>query len=243
MRSQIPKFRLPDDVIDEECGYIIGLGVETRYNQWIGSLRELMAEGWDAVFVGTGAPRGRDAPIPGREEAAKHIHIGIDWLANVAFGHTTKISKRVIVLGGGNTAMDCCRSARRLGGDDVKVIVRSGFEEMKASPWEKEEAIHEGIPIINMRVPKEFRHENGRLTGVSVRDRARRVRRQGPAQPDPDRGARRVPRVRRSPGGDRSGKCLSLDREGHRTRIRQVGHAGAQREDPAIDAAQCLFRR
>jgi NADPH-dependent glutamate synthase beta subunit-like oxidoreductase/ferredoxin len=166
MRSQIPKFRLPDDVIDEECGYIIGLGVETRYNQWVGSLRDLMAEGWDAVFVGTGAPRGRDAPIPGREEAARHIHIGIDWLSNVAFGHTTKISKRVIVLGGGNTAMDCCRSARRMGGDDVKVIVRSGFEEMKASPWEKEEAIHEGIPIINMRVPKEFRHDNGKLTGV-----------------------------------------------------------------------------
>ncbi len=166
MRSQIPKFRLPDEVIDEECGYITGLGVETRYNQWVGSLRDLRAEGWDAIFVGTGAPRGRDAPIPGREEAAKHIHIGIEWLANVAFGHTSKISKRVVVLGGGNTAMDCCRSARRLGGEDVKVIVRSGFEEMKASPWEKEEAIHEGIPILNMRVPKEFRHENGKLTGV-----------------------------------------------------------------------------
>ena len=166
MRSQIPKFRLPDEVIDEECGYITGLGVETRYNHWVGSLRELLAEGWDAVFVGTGAPKGRDAPIPGRQEAAKQIHIGIDWLANVAFGHTTSISKRVIVLGGGNTAMDCCRSARRLGGDDVKVIVRSGFEEMKASPWEKEEAIHEGIPILNMRVPKEFVHDNGTLKGI-----------------------------------------------------------------------------
>jgi formate dehydrogenase beta subunit len=166
MRSQIPKFRLPDEVIDEECGYITGLGVETRYNQWVGSLKELLAGDWDAVFVGTGAPKGRDAPIPGRQEAARHIHIGIDWLANVAFGHTTKIAKRVIVLGGGNTAMDCCRSARRMGGDDVKVIVRSGFEEMKASPWEKEEAIHEGIPILNMRVPKEFRHDNGKLSGV-----------------------------------------------------------------------------
>jgi formate dehydrogenase beta subunit len=165
MRSQIPKFRLPDSVIDEECGYIIDLGVETRYNQWVGSLKELLAGDWDAVFVGTGAPRGAMR----RSRAARkprHIHIGIDWLANVAFGHTTKIAKRVIVLGGGNTAMDCCRSARRMGGDDVKVIVRSGFEEMKASPWEKEEAIHEGIPILNMRVPKEFRHENGKLTGV-----------------------------------------------------------------------------
>jgi NADPH-dependent glutamate synthase beta subunit-like oxidoreductase/ferredoxin len=166
VRSQIPKFRLPDSVLDEECGYILNLGVEARFNHWVKSLKELLAEGWDAVFVGTGAPRGRDADIPGRQEAAAHIHIGIDWLANVAFGHTTKISPRVIVLGGGNTAMDCCRSARRLGGEDVKVVVRSGFEEMKASPWEKEDAIHENIPIINMQVPKEFVHDNGKLKGV-----------------------------------------------------------------------------
>ena len=166
VRSQIPKFRLPDSVIDEECGYIIDLGVEMHYEHWVNSLRDMLAENWDAVFVGTGAPRGRDAPIPGRKEAAANIHIGIDWLANVAFGHTTKVAKRVIVLGGGNTAMDCCRSARRMGGEDVKVIVRSGFEEMKASPWEKEDAIHEGIPILNMLVPKEFQHDNGKLTGV-----------------------------------------------------------------------------
>ncbi|TRZ94402.1 MAG: 4Fe-4S dicluster domain-containing protein [Rhodocyclaceae bacterium] len=166
MRSQIPKFRLPDSVIDEECDYILGLGVETRFDRWIDSLKGLLAEDWDAVFVGTGAPRGRDAEVPGRQEAAANIHIGIDWLSNVAFGHVTKISKRVIVLGGGNTAMDCCRSARRMGGDDVKVVVRSGFEEMKASPWEKEEAVHEGIPILNFFVPKEFTHDNGKLTGV-----------------------------------------------------------------------------
>ena len=166
MRSQIPKFRLPDEVIDEECAYIIDLGVEMHYEHWVKSLRELLTENWDAVFVGTGAPRGRDADIPGRREAAANIHIGIDWLANVAFGHTTKIGKRVIVLGGGNTAMDCCRSARRMGGKDVKVVVRSGFEEMKASPWEKEEAIHEGIPILNMLVPKEFVHDKGKLRGV-----------------------------------------------------------------------------
>ncbi len=104
--------------------------------------------------------------MPGRAEAAAHIHIGIDWLANVAFGHVKKIAKRVIVLGGGNTAMDCCRSARRLGGEDVKVVVRSGFEEMKASPWEKEDAMHEGIPILNYLVPKEVKHIDGRLTGM-----------------------------------------------------------------------------
>ena len=166
VRSQIPKFRLPESVIDEECGYILGLGVETRLNHWVGSLKAVLAEDWDAVFVGTGAPKGRDADIPGRQEAAEHIHIGIEWLANVAFGHAEIIEKRVIVLGGGNTAMDCCRSARRMGGEDVKVVVRSGFEEMKASPWEKEEAIHEGIPILNMLVPKEFTHDAGKLTGV-----------------------------------------------------------------------------
>ena len=166
VRTQIPKFRLPESVLDEECGYILDMGVETRFNHWVGSLKEVLTEGWDAVFVGTGAPKGRDADIPGRQEAAAHIHVGIDWLANVAFGHVDSIAKRVIVLGGGNTAMDCCRSARRLGGEDVKVVVRSGFEEMKASPWEKEEAIHEGIPILNMLVPKEFVHDGGRLTGV-----------------------------------------------------------------------------
>ena len=166
VRTQIPKFRLPESVIDEETGYVLDLGVELRRGHRVESLKALMAGGWDAVFVGSGAPRGRDLEIPGRKEAAKHIHLGIDWLANVAFGHTTSISKRVIVLGGGNTAMDCCRSARRMGGEDVKVIVRSGFEEMKASPWEKEDAMHEGIPILNFMVPKIFKHENGRLTGM-----------------------------------------------------------------------------
>jgi NADPH-dependent glutamate synthase beta subunit-like oxidoreductase len=166
IRTQIPKFRLPESVIDEECGYILDLGIEFVGGKRIDSLKSLIAEGWDAVFVGSGAPRGRDLAIPGRQEAAKNIHIGIDWLSSVSFGHITKIGKRVIVLGGGNTAMDCCRSSRRLGGEDVKVVVRSGFEEMKASPWEKEDAMHEGIPILNFLVPKEFTHENGHLTGV-----------------------------------------------------------------------------
>jgi len=167
IRTQIPKFRLPDSVIDEECGYILDLGVEFRGGQRIDSLKALLAEDWDAVFVGSGAPRGRDLDIPGRQEAAKNIHIGIDWLSSVSFGHTSKIGKRVVVLGGGNTAMDCCRSARRLGGEQVDVVVRSGFDEMKASPWEKEDAMHEGIPIHNFLVPKEFTHDNGRLTGIT----------------------------------------------------------------------------
>jgi NADPH-dependent glutamate synthase beta subunit-like oxidoreductase/ferredoxin len=167
IRTQIPKFRLPDSVIDEETGYILGLGVEFRGGKRIDSMKALLAESWDAIFVGSGAPRGRDLDIPGRKEAAKNIHIGIDWLSSVSFGHVSKIGKRVVVLGGGNTAMDCCRSARRLGGDQVDVVVRSGFEEMKASPWEKEDAMHEGIPIHNFLVPKEFTHENGKLTGIT----------------------------------------------------------------------------
>jgi NADPH-dependent glutamate synthase beta subunit-like oxidoreductase len=167
IRSQIPRFRLPEEVIDEETGYVLRLGVEFRGGTRIESMQQLLNENWDAVFVGSGAPRGRDLSIPGRAQAAAQIHIGIDWLASVSFGHTTRIGKRVIVLGGGNTAMDCCRTARRLGGEDVKVIVRSPFDEMRASPWEKEDAIHEGIPILDCRVPRAFLHADGKLTGMS----------------------------------------------------------------------------
>jgi len=166
IRTQIPRFRLPESVIDEETNYVLDIGVDFRAGQRIDSLKALLAEDYDAVFVGTGAPRGRDLDIPGRQEAAAHIHIGIDWLSSVSFGHIDHIGKRVIVLGGGNTAMDCCRSARRLGGENVKVIVRSGYEEMKASSWEKEDSVHEGIPILNYLVPKEFKHLGGKLTGV-----------------------------------------------------------------------------
>jgi len=166
IRSQIPRFRLPESVIDEETGYILDLGVNFRGGERIESLTGLLAQGYDAVYVGCGAPRGRNLDIPGRQEAAANIHIGIDWLASVSFGHITSIGSRVIVLGGGNTAMDCCRSARRLGGTDVKVVVRSGYDEMKASPWEKEDAVHEGIPIVNFHVPRSFEHQDGRLTGM-----------------------------------------------------------------------------
>ena len=166
MRTQIPRFRLPEAVTDEECGYITDMGIELHLGETINSLKDLLKQGFDAIFVGSGAPRGRELELPGRQEAKENIHIGIDWLSSVSFGHTTKIGKRVIVLGGGNTAMDCCRTSRRLGGEEVKVIVRSGFEEMKASPWEKEDAMHEDIPILNMLVPKEFVHNNGKLIGV-----------------------------------------------------------------------------
>jgi NADPH-dependent glutamate synthase beta subunit-like oxidoreductase len=167
MRSQIPSFRLPETVLDEEIGYVLNMGIHTVFDTYVDSMAEMLTKGYDAVFVGSGAPRGRDLPnLPGRQEADANIHIGINWLANVAFDHTEKIGKRVIVLGGGNTAMDCCRTSRRLGGDDVKVIVRSPFSEMKASPWEKEDAMHEGIPITDNHVPLEFVVEEGKLVGM-----------------------------------------------------------------------------
>ncbi len=167
MRTQVPRFRLPESVIDEETGYILDMGVEFRGGTRIESMKDLLSQGYDAVFVGSGAPRGRDLELPGRREATANIHLGIDWLASVSFQHIEKIGRRVIVLGGGNTAMDCCRSAKRLGGEEVKVIVRSGFEEMRASPWEKEDAMHEGIPFLNYMVPKTFEHQHGRLVGMT----------------------------------------------------------------------------
>ena len=166
MRSQIPAFRLPESVLNEEVERILDFGIETRFNQEVTSLKEVLNEDFDAVFVGTGAPRGRDLNIPGREDVGENFHIGIDWLMSVAFGHTSKIGKRVVVLGGGNTAMDCCRTAKRLGGEDVKVIVRSAFDTMKASPWEIEDAQNEDIEILNNHVPQKFLTENGKLCAV-----------------------------------------------------------------------------
>ena len=167
MRSQIPAFRLPESVLDEEVDYILDMGVMTHFNQEVTSMKAILDQDYDAVFVGTGAPRGRDLPqLPGRQEGDANIHIGIDWLANVAFEHTKKIGKKVLVLGGGNTAMDCCRTAKRLGGEDVRVVVRSPKADMKASPWEIEDALHEDIPMFENHNPKAFVTENGRLTGM-----------------------------------------------------------------------------
>ena len=167
MRSQIPSFRLPTDVLNEEVNYILDMGVHTHFNTYVSSLQEILDKGYDAVFIGTGAPRGRNIDLPGRKEAAANVHIGIEWLASVAFEHTSKIGKKVIVLGGGNTAMDCCRTSRRLGGEEVKVLVRSPFAEMKASPWEKEDALHEDIPILDNHVPKSFVVKQGKLVGMT----------------------------------------------------------------------------
>jgi formate dehydrogenase (NADP+) beta subunit len=168
MLTQIPSFRLPQKVLDEEVDYILRLGIHTHFKHYVDSLKGVLEQDYDAIFVGTGAPRARDLPdLPGRQEGDANIHLGINWLQSVAFEHTKKIGKTVIVLGGGNTAMDCCRTARRLGGEDVKVIVRSPFATMKASPWEKEDAMHEDIPIIDNHVPKSFVIEAGKLVGMT----------------------------------------------------------------------------
>lgn len=167
MRSQIPSFRLPDSVLDQEVDVILNMDVVQHFNQYVTSLKDIVNGGYDAVLVSTGAPKGKDlADLPGRWDTNENIHIGIQWLANVAFEHTHKIGKKVLVLGGGNTAMDCCRTSRRLGGEEVKVLVRSPFKEMKASPWEKEDAMHEDIPILENHVPKSFVTENGKLKGM-----------------------------------------------------------------------------
>jgi NADPH-dependent glutamate synthase beta subunit-like oxidoreductase/ferredoxin len=166
MRSQIPSFRLPITVLDEEVNYVLDMGINATFDIEVTSLREILEQDYDAVFVGTGAPRGKGLNLPGLEDAREHVFLGIDWLESVAFEHTDSIGKRVLVLGGGNTAMDCCRTSRRMGGEDVRIVVRSPFEEMKASPWEKEDAMHEGIPFYNNHVPKEFVVEEGALKGM-----------------------------------------------------------------------------
>src|SRR5918992_1066492 len=166
MHTNIPSFRLPMTVLDEEVNRILSFGVEARFGHEVESLRALLEEGFDAVFIGTGAPRGKDLDLPGRRTAAANIHIGIDFLTSVAFEHVHRLGKRVVVIGGGNTAMDCCRTALRLGAEDVKVTVRSPRQDMKASDWEIEEAEHEGIPIFDNHNPKEFLVEGGRLKGV-----------------------------------------------------------------------------
>ena len=167
MRSQIPSFRLPAEVLEEEVGYILDMGVMAQFKHYVDSLKDLLAKDYEAIFVGSGAPNGRDLKLPGRDEGKDNIHLGINWLESVAFEHTKSIGKNVLVLGGGNTAMDCCRTARRLGGENVKVVVRSPKVDMKASPWEIEDAMGEDIPIYENHTPKEFVIKDGKLAGMN----------------------------------------------------------------------------
>lgn len=167
MRTNIPAFRLPPAVLADEIGMIVERGVELRLNSPIESMRDLLAEGFDAVFVGSGAPRGKNLEIPGRYDDKEHLHIGIDWLESVAFEHTKKVGERVIIIGAGNTAMDCCRTALRLGAKDVKVMARKPLTMLKASDWELEEAIEENVDVIPCYSPKDFVLEDSRIKGMN----------------------------------------------------------------------------
>ncbi len=167
MRTNIPSFRLPQNVLDDEIGQIIGMGVDLRLNHPIKSMRELLATGgFDAVFVGSGAPKGKELRLTGREAAAANVHIGIAWLESVAFGHVEKIGERVLIIGVGNTAMDCCRTSLRLGARNVKVMARKPRGFFKASAWELEDAEEESVDIVVNHSPKSFVVEGGRLTGM-----------------------------------------------------------------------------
>ncbi|VGO20181.1 FAD-dependent oxidoreductase [Pontiella sulfatireligans] len=167
MRQQIPSFRLPAEVIDEETGYILDMGVNAHFNTRIESMKALLEKGYDAVFVGSGAPSGRVLKLPGYElDGGKNVQIGVEWLAQVAFGHQTETPKDVIVIGGGNTAMDCCRTALRLGAENVKVLLRTPISAMVASPWEIEDTQAEGIPILENHNPLEYIVEDGQLKAM-----------------------------------------------------------------------------
>ncbi|MEI8298770.1 MAG: FAD-dependent oxidoreductase [Pseudomonadota bacterium] len=167
MRSNIPAFRLPADVLDEEIGYIVGMGAELRLNSPVTSLQALLKDGgYDAVFVGSGAPKAKDLRVPGRDDSDR-IHSGIDWLQSVAFGHRKSIGERVLIIGVGNTAMDCCRSSLRLGAKQVKVMARKSRSFFKASEWELEDAESEGVEIVVNHAPRSFVIENGKLTGMN----------------------------------------------------------------------------
>ena len=166
MRINIPSFRLPAQVLDDECGYVIDMGATMKYGTPVESMSALLAEGYDAVYVGSGAPKGKELDIPGRWDAPSQVHIGIDWLASVHFGHVEKIEPRVVIIGVGNTAMDCCRTAKRVGATDVKVIARRGRKNFRASPWELEDAEEELVEIVENHAPKHFVIENGKLVGM-----------------------------------------------------------------------------
>jgi formate dehydrogenase beta subunit len=165
MRSNIPAFRLPERVLMEEIDQILDMGVDMRFNTPVNSMKDLLGQGFDAVFVGSGAPRGKNLDVPGRHDTDR-IHIGIDWLESIAFGHIDSIGERVLIIGVGNTAMDCCRSSRRLGGKDIKVMARRPRKYFKASTWELDDSEEEGVEIVINHAPKSFVIEDGILKGM-----------------------------------------------------------------------------
>ena len=241
MRINIPAFRLPEEVLDEEIGYIVDMGVDVRYNSPVESLKALLdTKEFDAVFVGSGAPKGKELEIPGRHDTDQ-IFIGIEWLESIHFGHVDSVGKRVLIIGVGNTAMDCCRSAKRLGATDVKVIARKTRKYFKASPWELEDAEEEGVEIRREPAAGPLHHRERHADRDGVRSvQVDRDRRQAAAGSD-----RPVDHPLRHGGaGDRSGQRLSVDRAQHRARVRQeVGHADRGQDDVHVHAAGRVLRR
>jgi len=240
MRTNIPAFRLPANVLDEEIGYIVNMGADLRLDSPVNSLRKLLeSQQFDAVFVGSGAPKGKELDLPGRRDSDR-VHIGIAWLESVAFGHVDKVVERVLIIGVGNTAMDCCRSSLRLGAKDVKVMARKPRQFFKASDWELEDAEQENVAIVVNHAPKSFVTDGGKLLGMMFEkleyDTENRYHRDALAR-------RRVLAVRRCDSRHRAGERLPVDRERYRYRVRQVERAESGQGHFPIDPAGGVFRR
>jgi NADPH-dependent glutamate synthase beta subunit-like oxidoreductase len=237
MRTNIPAFRLPESVLAEEIGYITDMGAEIRYKLAHRQLRKLLETGgFDAVFVGSGAPKGKELRLPGRAEGDANIHIGIQWLESVAFKHIDKIGERVLIIGVGNTAMDCCRSSLRLGARDVKVMARKPRQFFKASDWELEDAEGENVEIVVNHAPKAFVVERGKLVGMMF-DRM---------EYDLDaRGRITAERVMGEAFFPADDVILAIGQEnafpwienGPRARVRQVARPRGRHDDVPVDAA------
>ena len=222
MRSNIPSFRLPAEVLDEEIDMIVDMGADLRLGTPVKSMKALLAEKYDAVFVGSGAPKGKNLKLPGRDEASERIHIGIQWLESVAFGHIEKIGEKVLIIGVGNTAMDCCRTSLRLGAKSVKVMARKPREFFKASPWELEDAEEETVEIVVNHSPKSFVIEGRQAHRHDLREDGVRVRRPRPHHRREGRSARRSspattwcsPSARRTPSPGSSATSASSSTSG-----------------------------
>ena len=246
MRTNIPSFRLPEGVLAEEIGYIVNMGVDLRLNSPVASLEKLLASGeYDAVFVGSGAPKGKDLELPGRRENAavlEHIHIGIDWLESVAFDHIKAIGKHVLIIGVGNTAMDCCRTSLRLGAVDVKVMARKPRGFFKASDWELEDAEEENVDIVVNHSPKAFVVENGKLSGMLFEKMEYDLDAKGRITAERNVGET-VDSLRRCHSRDRPGECVPLDRGQSGDPVRQVARAEGRQGHVSVDASGGLLRR
>ncbi len=239
MLTNIPAFRLPQRVLDEEIGFIVDMGLDVRLNTAVSSMKALLDEGYDAVFVGVGAPRGKNLELPGRYDTDR-IHIGIEWLESIAFQHIDSVGERVLVIGVGNTAMDCCRAAKRLGGKDVKVMARRGRGDFKASDWELEDAEGEQVEVLEYHSPKSYVVEDGVLKGMMFdivewyedekgKQRARACR-------------RGLHPLRRRHPRHRPGQRLPVDRARHRHRVQRLGHADRGSRHHAVLPARGLLR-